>query len=138
MGNTTNLALGFLICMLIVGAALAFLYFNHNISYNGTTTTIGQNAPVIQHYNITEKEYSISPNSITANAGEEISLRITNAGRVNHNFYLSGIGGTPDILPNQTVYLNISASQAQAGIYQGFSTDPGDRDLGMQMNLTIR
>ena len=88
---------------------------------------------------IVEKEFSITPATITASAGS--TLTVQNSGTVGHNLVIADSTGkilaqTTAIQPGQSGSLTLP-STVTAGTYQAYCSIPGHKQQGMTATLTV-
>jgi uncharacterized cupredoxin-like copper-binding protein len=99
----------------------------------------GGSTPTSGSITVTEKDFTITPSSITAKAGDTLSVQ--NSGTVSHNLVIANssnqiLAQTPLIQPGQSAQLPLPSTLA-AGTYQAYCSVPGHRQQGMQGTLTI-
>ncbi len=108
------------------------------------TSTIKQNTSNSQKtdiFNVTEKEYSITPNTMTVNAGDKVVLQVKNIGTVSHTFTISNPSGSGYLV--DTGYLSpgqnatVSFTAPAMGNYTYYCRVTGHSDLGMRGTLIV-
>ncbi len=85
---------------------------------------------------IAAKDLFFEPTELTIPADTDVTIELTNAGAVVHDFYQPDLDvKTPDIEPGQTgtVVINLAP-----GTYQFWCAIPGHRDAGMTGTLTVQ
>lgn len=89
-------------------------------------------APAVK---ITEKEFTITPKTITAAASVR-QLTITNAGAMEHTFVIDALKvKSPSIKPGQSVTITVNLKK---GTYQVYCDVPGHQEVGMVATLVVK
>jgi FtsP/CotA-like multicopper oxidase with cupredoxin domain len=89
-------------------------------------------------FQVSLKEFSITPAMIDAPAGQDLTFEVTNDGGAAHTLAVdtgSGTRATPEIQPGSTTTLTVPA--LAAGNYRFYCTIAGHADLGMQGTLMV-
>lgn len=87
--------------------------------------------------NVTEKEFTIEPKTMTAKAGE-ITFVIKNTGAVQHDlsWTVNGQLMKSDLIdPGKTLTWTVTIDKA--GTYEGWCTVPGHKEAGMTATLNV-
>lgn len=82
---------------------------------------------------VTLKEWAIEPKELTAKAGS-VTFEVKNAGNIEHNFVVEGVGQIDSLLAGQTKSLQVSV---QPGTYSVICSLPGHKEAGMTGRLTV-
>ncbi len=87
---------------------------------------------------VTGSEYKFDPSTVTAKAGQRVTVSFKNSGTLAHNFTVQNITSTDAGLaqPGQTVTVQFTPSQA--GTYRIVCTQPGHEQLGMVGQLVVQ
>lgn len=97
-----------------------------------TTTTSSPPPPASSSWSVTAKEFSFTPNVISAPAGT-VTLTITNAGQLPHTFTIDGLADVAvGVGETKTV-----SFQATAGTYRIYCNAPGHASAGMTGTLLV-
>ena len=80
-------------------------------------------------------EMKIEPAELHAEAGQPISINVTNAGGAAHNFSVTGHGATEILSPNQTEVLSVGP--LEAGSYEYSCEISGHKEAGMKGELVV-
>jgi uncharacterized cupredoxin-like copper-binding protein len=98
----------------------------------GTTGGSGQSV------NVKLSEMKFDPDSLTAKAGQPITLNVQNAGTVAHDFSIRGT--SPEV--SVTVDAGKTATKTftidKAGTYEVYCNQPGHEAAGMKATLTVQ
>jgi plastocyanin len=92
----------------------------------------------LQTINVTEKEFSITPKTLSVSKTGVYAFAITNHGMITHGFEIDGNGVDErggDIAPGSTVTLKVDLSKR--GSYSAFCPIDGHRSKGMEATLTV-
>jgi uncharacterized cupredoxin-like copper-binding protein len=103
----------------------------------GGSTTAAQ-GPVGKTIQISEKEYSLTPNSVNSPQTGTVKFELTNDGQVTHAFEVEGNGieeKTGNIDPGQSMTLEVDLSKT--GSYEIYCPIDGHKDQGMKGTLTV-
>ena len=95
-------------------------------------------APALRTIQVSEKEYSITPSSISLPQPGSYAFQVTNKGKITHAFEVKGNGieeKTADIQPGASTTLTVNLSKS--GSYDAFCPIDGHRSKGMAAKLTI-
>lgn len=92
--------------------------------------------PEVKKITVVGTEYAFSPSTITVKAGQQVVISFQNAGSINHNLVIEGLGiNTRTIGAGQTDTIEFIASTS--GTYTIFCSVPGHRAAGMTGNLKV-
>lgn len=80
-------------------------------------------------------EMKIDPAELDAEAGQPISIAVTNDGGAAHNFAIEGQGGTELLSPGQAETLTVGP--LDAGTYEFFCEISGHKEAGMKGQLIV-
>jgi plastocyanin len=94
------------------------------------TVAAAATTPTIE---VTLKEFSITPSSLTAAPGP-LKITVTNAGTMVHNFSITGLKATRDLNPGESQTLELDV---KAGHYDIQCTIPGHAGSGMKAMLMV-
>lgn len=94
-----------------------------------TTTTEDQSE---QKVPLTATEFSFDPSNVAVDAGQEITLVMTNAGVVEHDFAIDGMTFDLVVQPGETAE---DTATFAAGTYVFYCTIAGHREAGMEGTL---
>jgi plastocyanin len=95
-------------------------------------------APVMQSVMIGEKEFSLTPSSISLTKPGEYSFQVRNNGQIGHALEIEGHGveqKTGTIDPGSSATLNVDL--AKAGSYEVYCPIDGHKNKGMRATLTV-
>src|SRR4051794_18751460 len=95
-----------------------------------STVAAAATTPTVQ---VTLKEFSITPSSLTAAPGP-LKITVTNAGTTVHNFSITGLKATRDLNPGESQTLDVDV---KAGHYEIQCTIPGHSGSGMKAMLMV-
>jgi uncharacterized cupredoxin-like copper-binding protein len=102
----------------------------------GSNATKG--GAVLQTVQISEKEFSLSPSTVTLTQTGTYEFRITNDGKLTHRFEVEGNGveaKTGDIAPGSSATLR--ATLAKTGSYDMYCPIDGHRSQGMKGTIAV-
>ena len=85
-------------------------------------------------FDVTLAEMSISPSMIEVPAGEEITVHVTNAGVMPHDFKVMGTTGTEMLDPGEEVDIIIGPFTSDTEVW---CTVPGHKEAGMTMAVKV-
>jgi uncharacterized cupredoxin-like copper-binding protein len=91
-------------------------------------------SPPRQTVQVTEKEFSITPTTITLAQPGTYAFKVTNAGQITHAFQI-GSAKTPGIGPGQSMTLTVDLPRK--GRYQAYCPIDGHRSKGMQATIDV-
>jgi uncharacterized cupredoxin-like copper-binding protein len=92
----------------------------------------------LQTINVSEKEFSITPKTLSVSKTGVYAFAITNDGMITHAFEIDGNGvdqRSSDIAPGSTLTLKVNLSKR--GSYSAFCPIDGHRSKGMEATLTV-
>ena len=95
---------------------------------SGTSSSSSSSGPVLQTIQISEKEYSLTPNKITVARTGTYELKATNDGTITHALEIEGNGveqKTGDVAPGSTATLRVNHSKD--GSYEIYCPIDGHR-----------
>jgi uncharacterized cupredoxin-like copper-binding protein len=104
----------------------------------GTSNESQQGSAVVQTVQISEKEYSLTPSSVTVSKPGTVEFQVTNDGQITHAFEIEGNGveeETEDIEPGQSATLRVDLSKE--GSYEMYCPIDGHKDQGMKGSVTL-
>ncbi len=104
----------------------------------GSTKSSTPAGPALQTIHVSEKEYSITPSTISVAQTGTYSFQITNNGTITHAFAIEGNGveaKSQHIQPGQSATLTVKLSKK--GSYDVYCPIDGHRTLGMQAKLSV-
>jgi uncharacterized cupredoxin-like copper-binding protein len=104
-----------------------------NASEENTTAGAAQ-----QTVQISEKEYSLTPSTVSISKPETVAFKVTNDGQVAHALEVEGNGveeETETIQPGGTATLTVELSKS--GSYELYCPIDGHKDKGMKGDLTV-
>ncbi len=149
--NSSLMWIGIIVVIVIVVGAIALTYKGGGNAGSATTTTpytttsSGTNASSSStttattqqtyYFNVTEKEYSITPNVINVTHGSRVVLNVWNMGTLTHNLQVASTG-TPLISPDTNYTLIFTAPAA--GQYTMIDSLGNDQNYGMIGTLNVR
>lgn len=114
--------------MTLLIAVVALVVANNSAS---SATAVATAAPAIS---VTLKEFSISPAALTAPPGP-ITIQVTNAGTVVHNYQVVGLAKTRDLQPGESETLSLPL--VTAGKYETRCDIAGHKGSGMVGTLEV-
>lgn len=79
------------------------------------------------------KEWAVEIGSPAVKAGK-VTLQVKNAGSLEHDFVVEGVGKIPLLLPGETRTLEL---ELKPGSYTVLCSLPGHKEAGMQTKLTV-
>jgi uncharacterized cupredoxin-like copper-binding protein len=94
--------------------------------------------PPLQTVRLTEREFSITPSTISLRRTGTYAFAVTNNGMITHAFEVEGHGvdaKTGDISPGSSTTLKVDLSAK--GDYEVYCPIDGHRDKGMKATLTV-
>ena len=103
-----------------------------------TTTTAAAAASSSQTVTLGEKEFSITPSSISLTKTGTYTFKVTNNGQIGHALEIEGHGveqRTSTIEPGKTATLQVDLTKA--GSYEVFCPIDGHKNKGMKATLTV-
>jgi plastocyanin len=101
-------------------------------------TTMKATGPPLQTVQISEKEFSITPSTISLRRTGTYAFAVTNNGTITHALEVEGNGveeKTGNISPGSTTTLKVDL--ANKGDYEVYCPIDGHRSKGMQAKLTV-
>src|SRR6266511_1368934 len=104
----------------------------------GSPSSSDGSGPVEQTIQISEKEYSLSPGTITVSKTGTYAFRVTNNGKIVHALEIEGNGVEEkigDIQPGAAATLRVTLTKA--GSYELYCPIDGHRSQGMKGTLTV-
>ena len=104
----------------------------------GSSSPSAGDGPVLQTIQISEKEYSLDPGTVTVSKTGTYELRVTNNGTIAHALEVEGNGveeKTGDIQPGAGATLRVTL--AKDGSYEMYCPNDGHRGQGMQGMVTV-
>lgn len=104
----------------------------------GTSSPSSGSGPVLRTIQIAEKEYSLTPGSVTVAKTGTYELIATNKGAIAHALELEGNGveaKTGDIQPGASATVRVTLSKE--GSYELYCPIDGHRGRGMEGSLTV-
>jgi hypothetical protein len=112
----------------------------NSTTVNSTTTIHPMNQAGVVVFNVTEKDYSITPNTFVINVNQTAYFNVTNDGTYSHDLGIYGLGsqwGTP-VLNGGGGKGVFRFNATGPGNYTLYSNVGNDRNMGMVGTLTIR
>jgi uncharacterized cupredoxin-like copper-binding protein len=106
-------------------------------SYNSSSSN-PSSGNVVQTVQISEKEYSLTPSTLTLSKPGTYAFHITNKGTITHAFEVEGNGveeKSGDIQAGSSATLNVTFSKN--GSYEMYCPIDGHKALGMKGTLTV-
>jgi len=91
-------------------------------------------APALQTVQISEKEFSITPSTVSLTQTGTYSFKVTNNGQITHAFEING-QRTSDIPPGQSATLTVNLSKK--GMYDAYCPIDGHRSKGMDAKIAV-
>jgi len=104
----------------------------------GSSSTSAGGGPVQQTIQISEKEYSLSPGTVTVSKTGTYDFRVTNNGKIAHALEIEGNGieqKIGDIQPGAAATLRVTLDKD--GSYELYCPIDGHRSQGMKSTLTV-
>jgi len=104
----------------------------------GSSSPSAGGGPVMQMIQISEKEYSLTPGTVTISKTGTYDFRVTNNGTIAHALEIQGNGVEKkigDIQPGASATLR--ATLSKDGSYEIYCPIDGHRDSGMEGDLTV-
>jgi plastocyanin len=104
----------------------------------GSSSSSKGGGPVQQTIQISEKEYSLDPGTVTVSKTGTYEFRVTNNGTIAHALEIEGNGveeKTGDIQPGGGATLRVTL--AKDGSYEVYCPIDGHRSQGMKGTLTV-
>ena len=105
----------------------------------GSSSPSAGTGPVLQTIQISEKEYSLTPSTVTVSKTGTYDFRVTNNGTIAHALKIEGDGveeKTGDIQPGASATLR--AALSKDGSYDLYCPIDGHRSQGMNGTVTVR
>ena len=100
----------------------------------GTTKKSVRPAAPLQTVQVTEKEFLITPSTISLAKTGTYTFKVTNNGQITHAFELNG-QRTSDIAPGQSAALTVDLSKK--GTFDAYCPIDGHRSKGMQAKIAV-
>lgn len=88
----------------------------------------------VTEVDVTLADISVSPNMIEVPAGEEVTVHVTNTGKLDHDFKVEGTTGTALLKSGERADIVIGPFTADATVW---CTVPGHKDAGMKMAVHV-
>jgi uncharacterized cupredoxin-like copper-binding protein len=107
-------------------------------SSNSSSSSKPSSGPVMQTIQVSEKEYSLTPSSVTVSKPGTYAFHVTNKGTITHGFEVEGNGieqKASDISAGSSTTLKVSFSKT--GSYEIYCPIDGHKAQGMKGTLTI-
>jgi len=104
----------------------------------GSSSPSAGDGPVLQTIQISEKEYSLDPGTVTVSKTGTYELRVTNNGTIAHALEVEGNGVEEkigDIQPGAGATLRVTLTKD--GSYEMYCPIDGHRSQGMQGMVTV-
>ena len=104
----------------------------------GSSSPSAGDGPVLQTIQISEKEYSLTPGTVTISKTGAYDFRVTNNGTIAHALEIQGNGVEKkigDIQPGASATLRVILNKN--GSYELYCPIDGHRGLGMQGTVTV-
>ncbi len=90
----------------------------------------------VKEVTVVGTEFSFSPSSITAKAGQKVKITFQNQGGAPHNLVITGLGiSTKTIFGGKTDTIEFTAPSS--GTFTFFCSVPGHRAAGMEGSLKV-
>lgn len=86
--------------------------------------------------NVKGTEYAFDPSSISATAGAATTLRLTNAGVVEHDITIDALAVKVLARPGETK--EVTLANLKAGTYEFHCSIPGHKEAGMKGTLDVK
>lgn len=83
---------------------------------------------------LTASEFKFEPSELSASAGHDVTISITDAGTIEHDFTIDEAGVKIAVKPGETKSATVSLD---AGTYTFYCSVPGHREAGMEGTLTV-
>jgi uncharacterized cupredoxin-like copper-binding protein len=90
--------------------------------------------PAGQTLSVTASEFKFEPSQLTAPAGQDVTISLTNGGTVEHDLVIDEAGLKIHVQPGETATGTVNL---QAGTYTFYCSIPGHREAGMEGTLTV-
>ena len=90
--------------------------------------------PAGETLSVTATEFAFDPNALTASADTDVTISLTDAGTVEHDFTIDEAGVKIAVKPGETGSATVNLS---AGTYTFYCAVPGHREAGMEGTLTV-
>lgn len=130
MNKNLLVGLGVFLAVVIAGFVLI-----QKPKTNMPVASVSPNSPV-KEFNVSAKEFSYTPSSITVSKGDTVKINFTNNGTTAHNFTISDLGiASKTINPGETDTVTFAASQT--GNFTYFCSIDSHESLGLKGTLTI-
>jgi uncharacterized cupredoxin-like copper-binding protein len=107
-------------------------------SSNKSSSSTPSSGPVMQTVQISEKEYSLTPSTVTLSKPGTYAFHVTNKGTITHAFEVEGNGveeKTSDIQAGSSTTLEVTLSKN--GSYEIYCPIDGHKADGMKGTLTL-
>jgi len=104
----------------------------------GSSSSSAGDGPVLQTIQISEKEYSLTPGTVTVSKTGTYEFRVTNNGTIAHALEVEGNGieeKIGDIQPGAGATLRVTLTKD--GSYEMYCPIDGHRGQGMQGTVTV-
>jgi nitrite reductase (NO-forming) len=120
-------------------AVLALVIAMAAVLISGTKGTAGESghSPALggeTTFEVTLKEFSITPASITVPSGKKVTFNVTNQGTMAHDFAVDGMHGTKMLDPGASETLVVEPVSAATSAW---CTVPGHKEAGMVMSIEV-
>ncbi|GIV01162.1 MAG: hypothetical protein KatS3mg014_2777 [Actinomycetota bacterium] len=87
-----------------------------------------------QTLSVTATEFKFEPNALQAPAGTDVTISVTDAGTIEHDFTIDEAGLKIAVKPGET---KTGTVNLEAGTYTFYCSVPGHREAGMEGTLTV-
>jgi plastocyanin len=108
------------------------------VASNPTTSVpIGTSSEAEKSFSVTGTEFAFSPNTITVNNGDSVTVTFTNNGKYPHNFVINELnvkGKT--IQPGESDTVSFTADKA--GSFEYYCSVDSHKDKGMTGTITVQ
>lgn len=131
------IALGVFLAVVLVGAFSIRKPAIKNSPNSSPSGSLNQSATPTKEIEIVANEYSFTPNLLTVQKGDKISISLRNAGAITHSLFIEGYNvGISAVAPGKSATLSFTADKS--GTFAFYCNIDGHRDLGMQGTLEIK
>ncbi len=137
MNKNLLIGIGVLLAVIVAGF---FLLKSPKVTYPTSNNDSGAStAPEssVKEINISAKEFSYTPSTITVNKGDSVKINFTNNGTSVHNLAITNFNvATNSIAPGESDSITFTADKS--GSFSYFCSISGHRSLGMEGTLTVQ
>jgi uncharacterized cupredoxin-like copper-binding protein len=124
------------VLLLIVLVGLGVIYYNR-MRATGNKSVLGQSTSQGQTITITATDYTFTPNTLTINKGQPVTIELVNNGKMPHDIVSPELNlQSSTIQPGQTT--RVTFTPEDSGTFNFYCSVDGHRDLGMVGSIVVQ